>query len=147
MHLSVASSIRYLGTPVVVIGTLNEDVRVKNKLAHAALSTDSKAMPRIAEFPIQLEARVVMADKFGNEFKPLNLCAFAFESEIKRVHVEAHLTVDGHPNRINAHTWKPLIMNFRKFFVWVMRYAHPDYPKNQKRFIRRGNKLQRPSRP
>lgn len=67
--------------------------------------------PRVAECPVQLEARVEQVHDFG---QPSTLKAI--EVKIIRVHIEEQLLLTGEQNYIDPEKWSPLIMNFCEFF-------------------------------
>ena len=68
--------------------------------------------PRVAECPVQLEARVDQIHPFGAPESHL----VAIEARIIRVHISEKLIVAGEKNYIDPEKWSPLIMNFCEFF-------------------------------
>jgi len=67
------------------------------------------APPRVAEAPLQLEARVVRVN-------PSATGEFAMvEAEVVRVHAAREITVEG-TNHLNPSAWHPLIYTYRHFF-------------------------------
>ncbi|MFE0462463.1 flavin reductase family protein [Kitasatospora sp. NPDC058965] len=67
--------------------------------------------PRVAQCPIQLEARLVSAQPFGVP-EPV---ATAFQLEVLRAHVEESLVLPG-TRHVDPVGWDPLIMKFCEFF-------------------------------
>lgn len=99
---------------------------VKDKLGIAGLTaqaSDRVQPPRIAECPVQMEAVLQAAHPFGG-FSPQRAFgdkvpdAFinAYELKIVRVHVAEELLRSDKPNHVDSDKWKPLIMNFSKFY-------------------------------
>ena len=88
------------------------------------------APPRIAECPVQMEGMVHDVRPFGK-----NVNANAFEVHIVRLHVEESLLIgDGPRPHIDPVKWRPLIMNFCRFFgigeeVHSSRLAESDFMK------------------
>lgn len=75
--------------------------------------------PRIAECPVQMEGIVHDVRPFGK-----NVSANAFEVHIVRLHVEESLLMgDESRPHIDPEKWRPLIMNFCRFFGMIGR-AH-----------------------
>lgn len=73
------------------------------------LASECVAPPRVAECPLQFEARVI-------DIRPVRQSGFAciVEAEVLRVH--AHLSVIEGERYINPQAWHPLIYNFRHYF-------------------------------
>lgn len=77
--------------------------------------------PRIQECPVQMEGVVHDWRSFGK-----NVSANAFEVHISRLHVEEALLQEGTGrSHIDAQRWRPLIMNFCRFFG-VGEEVHPS---------------------
>lgn len=76
------------------------------------LASELVTPPRVAECPVQLEARVRREHPFGLWGDDV----VAFEVEIVRVHVAEHLMVDGSDRYIDPERWDPLIMKFCQFY-------------------------------
>jgi hypothetical protein len=51
------------------------------------------------------------------------------------VHVHPDLLLDGHKNRIDATKWKPLIMNFQKFFGLAPGETQPSRLADRRRHL------------
>ena len=70
------------------------------------LVSDKVRPPRVAECPIQAEAKVVnVNDRNGYVL---------VELEIVQVHAQDHLVMEG--NKINPLQWEPLIYNFKHYY-------------------------------
>lgn len=85
----------------------------KFEVAHLTpTSSDLVKPPRALECPVQMEAKVEHIRPFGlNDDYVVSI-----ELTILRVHVDESILVENHPNYIDPHKWKPLIMNFCEFF-------------------------------
>jgi flavin reductase (DIM6/NTAB) family NADH-FMN oxidoreductase RutF len=107
------------GSDPVPAGKVGRDyVHVKDKFGKANLTplpSDIVSPPGIKECPAVMEAKLVAAHRFlGGQ--PYEGVILAIEVEILRVKVHNELRMEGHPNRINAEKWKPMIMMFCDFF-------------------------------
>lgn len=83
-----------------------------DKFAAAMLTAEASDLvspPRVAECPVQLEAKVHQMHTFGES-------TAAIEVRIVRVHADESLLVPGQRNYIDPEKWNPLIMNFCEFF-------------------------------
>jgi hypothetical protein len=70
------------------------------------LASDKVRPPRVAQCPIQAEAKVVnVNDRNGYVL---------VELEIVQVHAQDHLVMEG--NKINPLQWEPLIYNFKHYY-------------------------------
>jgi len=76
-----------------------------------AQPSDLVKPPKVAECPIQLEARVVQIHSFE---EPSTIAAI--EVRIERVHADERLLMDGEKNYIDPDKWQPLIMSFCEFY-------------------------------
>lgn len=86
-----------------------------DKFAAAMLTpepADLVGPPRVAECPVQLEARVEQVHALSAPDDYL----VAVEARVIRVHIEETLLVPGHRNYIDPERWNPLIMSFTEFF-------------------------------
>lgn len=91
---------------------------VADKFAVAGLTpapSERVAPQRVAECPIQLEARVVSNKPFAARDPRMPVPAAAIEVCIERAHVEERL-LDRERRRIDPDKWRPLIMSFRGFY-------------------------------
>ena len=87
----------------------------RDKFGVAGLSaapSDLVAPPRVAECPVQLEARIERTHEVGDPEKMLA----AFEASILRVHIEESLVMAGTDTHIDPEQWRPLIMSLCEFF-------------------------------
>ncbi|MFF2273530.1 flavin reductase family protein [Agromyces sp. NPDC058136] len=92
---------------------------VRDKFAAAGLRplpAETVAPPRVAEFPVHLEGRVVAIHPMGGAPSAAEASLLAVELGITRVHVVDALRMAGHSDRIDPTRWRPLIMNFQRFF-------------------------------
>lgn len=92
---------------------------VRDKYAAAGLrpiASETVAPPRVAEFPVHLEGRVVAIHPMGGATTPAEASLLAVELGITRVHVVESLRMRGYPNRIDPERWRPLLMSFQRFF-------------------------------
>lgn len=70
----------------------------------------------VKECPIQLEVKLVTKHKLAEDDSLQNGRILTIELKVVRVHAEESLLMDGHINRIDPNTWRPLIMCFQKFY-------------------------------
>ena len=68
--------------------------------------------PRVAESPIQMEARLVSSRRFGAPHAD----AFAVEVEVVATHIAPDLVTGQREGHIDPVAWDPLIMKFTEFF-------------------------------
>lgn len=90
---------------------------VADKFGHAGLTpqaSESVAVPRIAECPIQMEAVIEAHHATAAEDERLRGAVRVFEARVQRVHVAPELLAG--PDRIDPERWRPLIMNFQQFY-------------------------------
>ncbi len=84
--------------------------------ALTATASETVAAPRVAECPVQLEARVEavhgIADDDVNQRGNLQ----CFEVRVQRVHVDESILMAGERDRIDPDKWRPLIMSFQQFY-------------------------------
>lgn len=125
----------------------------RDKFGAAALNllpSTGVAPGRIAECPIQLEARLQDHRTFGAGDPRLLVPSVAIEVRILRVHVDEDLMSAEFENRIDVDRWKPLIMSFRQFFsvgasLQPSRLAEPPEEAYAGRMPRRRDRAVRPS--
>ncbi|MER7004227.1 flavin reductase family protein [Dactylosporangium sp. NPDC000555] len=77
-----------------------------------AWPADEVAAPRVAECPIQLEARVDRIHPFAEDGSGV----VAIDARIVRVHVDEELLMPSNPRYIDPDRWDPLIMKFLEFY-------------------------------
>lgn len=120
---------------------------VKDKFSLAgvtAVKSENVTAPRVHECPIQMEASLSSWQSLAADKKELRNRLFCIELQIRRVHVEEFLIMDGYANRIDPDKWKPLIMSFQRFYgladecadsilasVPESMYASPEMPSCQ----------------
>jgi len=81
------------------------------------LPSDIVRPPRIAECPLQFEARIVAAHAPGGGTWEIG-CQHSFaiiETRVERVHAHEDVTVEG-TNHIDVSRWQPLLYVFRHYF-------------------------------
>jgi flavin reductase (DIM6/NTAB) family NADH-FMN oxidoreductase RutF len=91
---------------------------MKNKLRVSGLTASASDVVRalrINECPVQLEAVLETAQPFGNGPNQAPGC-WAFEVRIVRAHTEENLVMEGTTNHVDPDKWRPLIMNFCRFY-------------------------------
>ncbi|CAF9930668.1 MAG: hypothetical protein GOMPHAMPRED_005702 [Gomphillus americanus] len=84
---------------------------LKDKFGAAGLTqqdSDLVAPPRIKQCPVQMEAEYLNELDMG--------FAVVIQVVVRRIHVIDKLRLPGHANRIDANSWKPLIMSFQKLY-------------------------------
>jgi flavin reductase (DIM6/NTAB) family NADH-FMN oxidoreductase RutF len=123
---------------------------VEDKFSHARLtpqSSETIISPRIQECPVQMEAileatHVIAADDELQKGKILTM-----EFRIQRVRLEESILMNGSNKRVDPDKWKPLIMNFQKFYglgdqvhdsrladIPEILYHSPDMDKARRKF-------------
>ncbi len=91
----------------------------KNKFGIAGLTplaAETVAAPRVAECPVNLEAKVAGLHQMGQDNAAIRGHLAAIEVRITRVHLDERLMMDGENNRIDPDKWLPLIMSFQQFY-------------------------------
>lgn len=94
-------------------------VHVADKLGHARLTpmpSTKVAPPRLAECPVQLEARLRGTLPLRQHDPATAGHLLALEVEIVAVHVEQSLLRAGKRHQIDPRRWRPLIMSFQELF-------------------------------
>jgi flavin reductase (DIM6/NTAB) family NADH-FMN oxidoreductase RutF len=92
---------------------------VKDKFAVAGLTAAASAEvapPRVAECPVQLEAKLVGRHGMAEDDPDRRGRLVALEVHVVRVWVASELRMAGAPNRIDPDKWRPLVMSFCQFF-------------------------------
>ncbi|BAM92944.1 hypothetical protein S58_69780 [Bradyrhizobium oligotrophicum S58] len=90
-----------------------------DKFAKAGLTeiaSETVAAPRVAECPVQLEARVEAVHGIADDDAILKGHIQCFEVRVQRVHVDPAILMDGARDRIDPDKWRPLIMSFQQFY-------------------------------
>lgn len=80
------------------------------------MASELVAPPRVAECPVQLEARLEARHPLADADDQRRGKLVALEVTILRVHVAPEIRMTGHANRIDPDRWRPLIMNFCQFY-------------------------------
>ncbi|GAA4168002.1 flavin reductase family protein [Gryllotalpicola koreensis] len=92
---------------------------VKDKFARAGVTpvpSDTVRPPRVAECPVNMEARVVATSPIADD-DPANAgYTAAVEVHVTRIHVHPQIRLPGYEHRIDPDTWRPLIMSFQQFY-------------------------------
>ena len=89
-----------------------------DKLGRAGLHSrpgDTVRALRIDECPVNLEARIVGSRALQKDH-PGDGDTFVFEARVTRVHVHESIRLRGTKNRIDPDLWRPLIMNFQRYY-------------------------------
>lgn len=80
------------------------------------LPAETVAAARVAECPVNLEARVVDMYPLEKDDPDEAGGAIAVEVKVTRVHVHPKIRLAGTQNRIDPDWWRPLIMSFQQFY-------------------------------
>jgi flavin reductase (DIM6/NTAB) family NADH-FMN oxidoreductase RutF len=75
------------------------------------------APPRVAECPLQLEARVEHMRPIARRDLHMAVPVMLVELRVLRVHAHESVLMNDDVNRIDPEKWRPLIMSFRRFFT------------------------------
>jgi flavin reductase (DIM6/NTAB) family NADH-FMN oxidoreductase RutF len=92
---------------------------VKDKWTWASLtpqSSDFVTPARVKQCPVQMECELVAAHPLMRNMPDLHGGLVALEVRVMRVHVVDELRMEGHANRIDPDSWKPLIMSFQQLY-------------------------------
>jgi flavin reductase (DIM6/NTAB) family NADH-FMN oxidoreductase RutF len=81
-----------------------------------AIASETVRPPRIAECPVQLEARVEAMTIVGAADTHAHVPYFSVELSVLRAHVDEALLMPGDADRIDPEKWRPLIFSFRYYF-------------------------------
>jgi flavin reductase (DIM6/NTAB) family NADH-FMN oxidoreductase RutF len=81
-----------------------------------AVPADTVRPPRVAECPVNLEARVAAIYELEKDDSGAGAGTVAVEVAITRVHVHPDIRLPGTENRIDPDAWRPLIMSFQHFY-------------------------------
>jgi flavin reductase (DIM6/NTAB) family NADH-FMN oxidoreductase RutF len=91
----------------------------KDKFSIAGLTPlkgDVVSAPRVAECPVNLEAKVEGLHQMAEDNPMIRGHLAAIEVRIARVHLDERMLMDGEANRIDPDKWLPLIMSFQQFY-------------------------------
>lgn len=77
---------------------------------------ETVAAPRVAECPVQLEAKVEDVHAMAARDPLLRGALAAIEVSITRVHIHKDLLMETDTDRVDPDKWRPLIMSFQQFY-------------------------------
>lgn len=83
------------------------------------------APPRVEECPIQLEAVLEEVYPMAENDPQRRGHLIALETQVRRVHVDEGVRMEGYSDRIDPVKWRPLIMSFCQFFG-LGQMVHPS---------------------
>lgn len=86
--------------------------------------SETVAPPRALECPVHLEATVEHWRDLAENDERVRGRSVVFEVRIRRVHLAEALLLDGHRDRVDPDKWRPLVMNFQKFYGLAPEQAH-----------------------
>jgi flavin reductase (DIM6/NTAB) family NADH-FMN oxidoreductase RutF len=92
---------------------------VKDKFECAGLTpvpSTLVAPPRVAQCPVQLEAVLTARHGLQDGAPALRGRLVALEVQVRRVHLDERLLVEGTADRVDPDRWRPLIMSFGEFY-------------------------------
>lgn len=81
-----------------------------------ALAGETVAAPRVAECPVQLEAKVEGLHQMAERDALMRGHLAAIEVSVTRVHLDERIMMEGEENRVDPDKWRPLIMSFQQFY-------------------------------
>ncbi len=81
-----------------------------------ALRSETVAAPRVAECPVQIEAKVAHVHEMAREDAVWRGNLAAIEVRVTRIHAHPKVMMDGEINCIDPDKWRPLIMSFQEFY-------------------------------
>ncbi|MET3912746.1 flavin reductase (DIM6/NTAB) family NADH-FMN oxidoreductase RutF [Bradyrhizobium sp. S3.3.6] len=81
-----------------------------------ALAGETVSAPRVAECPVQMEAKVAHVHGMAQDDAVWRSRLVAIELRITRVHAHPDIMMDGVDNRIDPDKWRPLILSFQEFY-------------------------------
>lgn len=91
----------------------------KDKFGLAGLTPiagETVAAPRVAECPVQLEARVEGLHEMAARHPTMRGIHAAIEVSITRTHLDERIMMANEDNRVDPDKWQPLIMSFQQFY-------------------------------
>jgi flavin reductase (DIM6/NTAB) family NADH-FMN oxidoreductase RutF len=111
---------RTTGSNPVPTGKLHRGYRhEKDKFDISGLTasaSETVGAPRVAECPVQMEAKVAYLNEMAQDDAVWRGNLIAIEVRITRVHAHADIMMSGTSNRIDPDKWRPLIMSFQEFY-------------------------------
>jgi flavin reductase (DIM6/NTAB) family NADH-FMN oxidoreductase RutF len=81
-----------------------------------AIASETVAAPRVAECPVQLEARVEAVHGIADDDAVLKGHILCIEVRVQRVHVDENILMASERDRIDPDKWRPLIMTFQQYY-------------------------------
>jgi flavin reductase (DIM6/NTAB) family NADH-FMN oxidoreductase RutF len=81
-----------------------------------AIASETVAAPRVAECPVQLEARVEAVHGVADDDAVLKGHILCIEVRVQRVHVDENILMASERDRIDPDKWRPLIMTFQQYY-------------------------------
>ena len=81
-----------------------------------ALVSETVNAPRVAECPVQMEAKIAYVHEMAQDDAAWRGNLVAIEVRITRVHAHPGIMMDGVDNRIDPDKWRPLIHSFQEFY-------------------------------
>ena len=91
----------------------------KDKFERSGLTPQSSDLvrpPRIAECPVQMEAKLVNSVELMHDLPHRKGALLAIEVKILQTRVRNDLRLAGHANRIDPVRWRPMIMSFQELY-------------------------------
>ena len=111
---------RTTGSNPVPTGKLHRGYRhEKDKFDISGLTasaSETVGAPRVAECPVQMEAKVAYVHEMAQDDAVWRGNLIAIEVRITRVHAHADIMMSGASTRIDPDKWRPLIMSFQEFY-------------------------------
>jgi flavin reductase (DIM6/NTAB) family NADH-FMN oxidoreductase RutF len=80
------------------------------------LASETVAAARVAQCPVQLEAKLVARHRLGAGEPDMAGAPNLFELRVTRVHLDEALLADGSDDHVDPTKWRPLMMSFQRFF-------------------------------
>jgi flavin reductase (DIM6/NTAB) family NADH-FMN oxidoreductase RutF len=81
-----------------------------------AVDGETVASPRVAECPVQLEAKVEGVHHMAAHDPKARGSLAAIEVIVTRIHIHESLLMDTGTDRVDPDKWRPLIMSFQQFY-------------------------------
>lgn len=91
----------------------------KDKFGVSGLTScdgETVASPRVAECPVQLEAKVEGVHHMAAADPIMRGALAAIEVSITRIHIHDTLMMESERDRVDPDKWRPLIMSFQQFY-------------------------------
>jgi flavin reductase (DIM6/NTAB) family NADH-FMN oxidoreductase RutF len=111
---------RTTGSDPVPSGKASRGYRhVKDKFGLSgltALAGETVGAPRVAECPVQMEAKLVHVHEMAEDDPVWRGRLAAVEVRITRVYAHPGIMMEAAANRIDPDRWRPLIMSFQEFY-------------------------------